>query len=162
MMIDLKQKSRLSKYYQKTRSERLAYARNYYCRNREAILEREGKLFNRFETDYVETLRKFLDSESIWFHRDPRERALMRRATPGWIDWNSIREFYKICVSYNDQHPGIEYHLVHIVPIRGYRVCGLHVPWNLRIASRSYMMAKRFDRELAAADHLKWLRERGL
>lgn len=58
-------------------------------------------------------------------------RASQLLATPSWVDLNEIYEVYKqaelltkeLCVSH---------HVDHIVPLQSKKVCGLHVPWNLR------------------------------
>jgi 5-methylcytosine-specific restriction endonuclease McrA len=57
-----------------------------------------------------------------------RQRKI-RRATPPWSNLRSIEAIYVTCPS--------DHHVDHIIPINGktidgYRVSGLHVPWNLQ------------------------------
>lgn len=68
------------------------------------------------------------------------ERVAMRRkkvidATPAWLtqeDRSMISAMYFESVRISDE-TGIDHHVDHIVPIAGRTVCGLHVPWNLRV-----------------------------
>jgi 5-methylcytosine-specific restriction endonuclease McrA len=59
-------------------------------------------------------------------------------ATPKWLSRSqkaAIRELYKIAITMT-QTTGEQYVVDHIVPLRSDTVCGLHVPWNLRVITR--------------------------
>lgn len=49
---------------------------------------------------------------------------------PGWADQDAIHEVYRARAE-----RGAGFDVDHIVPLRGYNVCGLHVHYNLRIIS---------------------------
>lgn len=84
---------------------------------------------------------------SIWRKANPgrltayaaHRRAMKLHATPDWLtldDYQVINEFY---TGRNDISvaTGISYEVDHIVPLQGKTVCGLHVPWNLRIVTQT-------------------------
>ena len=51
-----------------------------------------------------------------------------------------IQEIYKKCKQMNKM--SIIYHVDHIIPLKGKNVCGLHVPWNLRIITKEENLKK--------------------
>jgi len=68
-----------------------------------------------------------------------KRRATICRDDPAtmiWIDsiYNEARALTK--------QTGIQYSVDHIVPLRGDDVCGLHVPWNLQIMTKSENCSK--------------------
>lgn len=76
--------------------------------------------------------------------------AKVRRATPRWLTPEQrrfIRAIYQQAREYTEL-AGTPYHVDHIVPLRGKTVCGLHVPWNLRVISAAENQRKsaRLDR----------------
>lgn len=64
-------------------------------------------------------------------HSDKRW-AVHKCATPWWIDTRAIKKIYNDCRAISSD-TGTPHHVDHIVPLQGRKVCGLNVPWNLRI-----------------------------
>lgn len=60
-------------------------------------------------------------------------------ATPAWLkaeDLAKIRGIYSEATR-RSQESKVKHEVDHIVPLQGEGVCGLHVPWNLRILTKS-------------------------
>ena len=129
-----------------------AYSKEYYWQNLQSC-KRRRKEWGEKNREYVLRLRKEYyennlekckassqrwkannkDRISIYnaMKRPEREERL-RKATPDWVDMNAIILKYKErdCMT---QVTGLPHHVDHKVPLKGENICGLHVPWNLRV-----------------------------
>lgn len=61
-----------------------------------------------------------------------KRRAAKLRRTPAWADADKIRKFYADA-KIMSEITGEKWHVDHIVPLRGKKVSGLHVHYNLQI-----------------------------
>lgn len=71
-------------------------------------------------------------------------RRKHRQATPKWLSRkqkSEIRQIYQIAITMS-QTTGEQYVVDHIVPLRSDTVCGLHVPWNLRVITQEENLKK--------------------
>jgi len=71
-----------------------------------------------------------------------RYTAELKR-TPSWLNDGQLFEIeaiYNYCSSL--RRIGLNYHVDHIVPLRGKTVSGLHVPWNLQVMPAKDNLAK--------------------
>lgn len=59
----------------------------------------------------------------------------MKQAKPPWMSWGEIQKIYR-----EARVKGLT--VDHIVPLNNSRVCGLHVPWNLRLISMAENISK--------------------
>lgn len=77
-----------------------------------------------------------------------RERQIAKiGATPKWLSKEQKKQIANIYEMARKTSflAGFKCHVDHIVPIKGKLVCGLHVPWNLRVVSQSYN-SKKFNK----------------
>lgn len=74
-----------------------------------------------------------------------RNRAIRKRATPDWLTQDQKEEMNNIYWqrAAKSEETGVEHHVDHIVPIKGNKICGLHVPWNLRVIPAEQNLRKR-------------------
>lgn len=73
-----------------------------------------------------------------------RYNAKKKSAYPKWLkdsDISKIKSIYKMCRNISKK-TGIPHQVDHIVPITSKLVCGLHVPWNLRIITKEENIKK--------------------
>lgn len=66
-------------------------------------------------------------------------RSRCRTGTPPWLSAEQRQEMinaYAFARAWSAA-TGVAHDVDHVVPLRGKQVCGLHVPWNLRIVSAS-------------------------
>ena len=70
--------------------------------------------------------------------------AAKKLRTPSWLtdfDKLKIECLYQLAAMYS-RESDVVWHVDHIVPLQGDNVCGLHVPWNLRVVTASENLRK--------------------
>lgn len=133
--------------------------KKWYSENSNTHLQHVNKWRNK-NPQKVQTARQKWTSDNpekarlsskIWKHRNPakvtqqasRRRAAQDARMPGWLTAADHLEFdsvYKYCAGL--RAAGLDYHVDHIVPLRGKSVSGLHVPWNLQVIPAVENMSK--------------------
>lgn len=120
----------------------VAAGRRYYEKNREAVIARAAarpaEEKRRARSDY-----KDRNVDVVRADTSVRKRR-HRDATPSWLlktERLQMRELY-VQARKLTAVTGERYVVDHIVPLRGESVCGLHVPWNLRVITQDENLRK--------------------
>jgi len=128
-----------------------AKARAYYKAERKRLLAQKvvyGKKVaerdkarrrDRYKTDPAfkaktnASTKRYYESKPHMFRaRDAKRRADQVLATPAWSDLKTIRMIYADARRLTNE-TGIRHEVDHLIPIKGLKVSGLHVPHNLRV-----------------------------
>lgn len=67
--------------------------------------------------------------------RNRLKKGRAHEARPKWLTREQAKEINDKYIHMRDCRAvtGEEYHVDHIVPLKGENICGLHVPWNLQV-----------------------------
>lgn len=111
---NLNRKRRERNLNPKIREAKRESDRRYYQQNKEKV-----------KTAVVDYKRKNQAKVKTW---TGSRKHRVKRASPPWLTKEQYDEMSRL---YSSRKEGEQ--VDHIIPIKGKTVCGLHVPWNLRI-----------------------------
>jgi hypothetical protein len=119
-----------------------AAAKKYYEKNRELVIARAAARPNHQKMIYRNN-HKTKNPEIYKALNSVRKRR-HREATPPWVTPEqklSMRKLYLMAMQLT-KTTGDRYVVDHIVPLLSEVVCGLHVPWNLRVITQAENLQK--------------------
>jgi hypothetical protein len=138
-------KERLRQAYEKRKAANPNLSAEIYARYRESSLEQSKQYYQANAEDRKAKQRLWSKTNRGTANALSKRYKLKKiNATPDWLSESQLLHIkckYQLAAMLNIH--GVEaWHVDHIVPIRGKDVCGLHVPWNLRVIPAKENMAK--------------------
>lgn len=111
--------------------------RRYYESNKDAVVARA---LARPDSEKQRYRKKWAEQNTLYTYALTKARRRKHRmATPTWLTKKQkaeIRALYQIAIVMS-RTTGEPYVVDHIYPLQSDVVCGLHVPWNLRVTTRA-------------------------
>lgn len=110
------------------------------CKNNKAVKYRASPEGKARDTSY----RKSPEGKARAKRQDALRRKRSKKATPKWLTQEQKQQIVDTYEHMRDCRAvtGEDYHVDHIVPLRGEGICGLHVPWNLQVLPAYVNLAK--------------------
>ena len=141
--------------WEKANVTRAEYFREY--NKREDVKDRKNEWYEANKEQVIQAAatrplevkrvyqKAWKERNTVWVRADTKARRRKHReATPKWLSKqqkSEIRQLYQIAIAMT-KTTGEQYVVDHIVPLRSEVVCGLHVPWNLRVIPRQENLLK--------------------
>jgi 5-methylcytosine-specific restriction endonuclease McrA len=120
----------------------IAAKQRYYKQNKDAVIAR-AQARSASEKQAYRNVWKENNQDQVLADNKVRRRK-HRQATPPWItrkQKTEMRALYQAAIHLS-KTTGEKYVVDHIIPLRSDVVCGLHVPWNLRVITQDENLKK--------------------
>lgn len=113
-----------------------SYMANYYAKDPARVITKAQVWVEKNRERHNAKCAKWAkDNPAKVNARTARRYASKTQATPVWLDADQlwmIAEAYALA-KLRTQILGVPHEVDHIVPLRGRKIMGLHVPWNLQV-----------------------------
>ena len=116
--------------------------REYYERNKEVVIARAQGRPDAAKNAYKQGYKS--RNPAMYRELVSLRRRRFRQATPKWLTAEQkmeIRVQYRLAIELS-RRTKIRHAVDHIIPLQGGDVCGLHVPWNLRVITQEENLKK--------------------
>jgi hypothetical protein len=135
--------SRQDYFRQYNRKEKVKDKKHdWYVANREQVIQTAA---TRPKAQLREYRNAWKRNNLVEIRADTKARRRKhRQATPSWLtraQKTEIRQIYQIAITLT-KTTGVQYVVDHEIPLRSEFVCGLHVPWNLKVITQEANLAK--------------------
>lgn len=121
-------------------------SKNNYHNNRDKCLKKMAEFYQANKIQKQEYGRKhYLNNKVQYLVNATSRKAHVKLATPLWLsveDKWMIKEAYTLA-ALRTKLTGIVWEVDHVIPLRGKKVCGLHIITNLQVIPRKENNAKR-------------------
>jgi hypothetical protein len=144
-----KRRQEKKEFYQANIDKEKQRKREFYAKN----LEKEKARAARWREENREYLREkdrkdTKERPAYFCYKTQKRHAAKLQRTPKWLTEQQLKDIqteYELS-AWCSKVMGVKYNVDHIVPLQGKNVCGLHVPWNLRVipASDNFKKSNKF------------------
>lgn len=125
--------AKAAKWREDNKEYKAQHDKQYQESNMSYIKEQKKKYRQENKTAIATSLKRWAQANPDNCNaRNSKRRAAKLNATPKWADLKKVAvyfEYAKLCTKVLKK----QFHVDHIVPLRGQTVCGLHVPANLQV-----------------------------
>lgn len=135
------------KYYAKDKQKQRDRVKKWRKSNPEKVYLQYKNWSKKNPSIKKEIFLRWRDKNKAVVIANNRARDLLKKLrVPSWANLKDIQKIYRLRDKWN-KWSCIEWHVDHIIPLKGETVCGLHVANNLRVipASQNLQKKNRFD-----------------
>jgi hypothetical protein len=135
----------LSAFHTKVRKRKDGSLYKGYTANCKTCRNNESKTYRELNPDTIKIYRQKPETKAARRERNRLRKVLKTAsAVPNWLTEKHKKEIRKIYIHAADCRAvtGEDYHVDHIVPLKGDTICGLHVPWNLQVLPADVNISK--------------------
>lgn len=133
------------KYRQENKNRLSEINKQWNIKNKEKVRkQRREKYIAEQQKHTRQRQEHYRNHKSAYLFYSKQRKYLLSKAQPSWLSKDQKKEilsFYKDAKRLFVEH-GHVFHVDHIVPLNSKKVCGLHVPWNLRVLTQRENTAK--------------------